>query len=418
MASHEEAILPSFGHSYQGQHVSGSGRVHLGDVNNSTPIFSGHNNQGFQVGSNTGNIHITLTGMLYFLYRLTKVKAKSALENPLHHLPYAAQAPFDSLPEAEFDAASRQHSPSCLENTRRNVLEQIEKWADGDGEKHIYWLKGMASTGKSTIALTVARRYAELRRLGASFFFSRGGGDLASAGKFAITIAAQLARTSPELKKRIDDAVASNRRILDLGLYSQWEKLVLGPLAQLGKNVFPAPIVIVVDALDECDSEEDDVSLLIQCLAAATAVESIRLRVFVTSRLEQPINLGFDQISQDAYKDFILHNIEQSIVDQDLMLFYKDKLTYTAKRFGLGNRIPSDETIQFLVRKSDRLFIHAATVCRFIHKGGQLASDRLSLLVAAGSAPTKPEKELDQMYTTILTHSLAVKLEQEEVARV
>ena len=276
----------------------------------------------------------------------------------------------------------------------------------------------MAGTGKSTIALTVARRYAKLRRLSASFFFSRGGGDLASARKFAITIAAQLARTSPELKKHIDDAVASNRRILDLGLYSQWEKLVLGPLAQLSKNVFPLPIVIVVDALDECDSEEDDVSLLIQCLAAATAVESIRLRVFVTSRPEQPINLGFNQISQDAHKDFILHDIEQSIVDQDLMLFYKDKLTYTAKRFGLGDHIHSDETIQFLVRKSDRLFIHAATVCRFIHDGGQLASDRLSLLVAAGSAPTKPEKELDQIYTTVLTHSLAVKLEQEEVARV
>jgi hypothetical protein len=96
-------------------------------VNNSTPIFSSHNNQGFQVGSNTSNIHITLTGMLYFLYRLTKVKAKSALENLLHHLPYAAQAPFDSLLEAEFDATSKQHSPSCFENTRRNVLEQIEK---------------------------------------------------------------------------------------------------------------------------------------------------------------------------------------------------------------------------------------------------------------------------------------------------
>ncbi|KAH8598490.1 WD40-repeat-containing domain protein [Bisporella sp. PMI_857] len=284
----------------------------------------------------------------------------------IHHSRDSPPEFFDSLLEAEFDAASRQHSPSCLENTRRNVLEQIEKWAYGDGKKHIYWLKGMAGTGKSTIALTVARRYAKLRRLGASFFFSRGGGDLASAGKFVITIAAQLARTSLELKKRIDDAVASNRRILDLGLYSQWEKLVLGPLAQLGKNVFPLPIVIVVDALDECDNKEDDVSLLIQCLAAATAVDNIRL----------------------------------------------------PKRFGLGDHIHSDETIQFLVRKSDRLFIHAATVCRFIHDGGQLASDRLSLLVAAGSAPTKPEKELDQMYTTVLTHSLAVKLEQEEVARV
>ena len=58
--------------------------------------------------------------------------------------------------------------------------------------------------------------------------------------------------------------------------------------------MFLLSIVIVVDVLDECNSKEDDVSLLIQCLAAATAVESIWLHVFVTSRLKQPINLGFD----------------------------------------------------------------------------------------------------------------------------
>jgi hypothetical protein len=293
------------------------------------------------------------------------------------------------------------------------VLEQIEKWADSDGEKRIYWLKGMAGTGKSTIALTIARKYDKLRRLGASFFFSRGGGDLASVGKFATTIAAQLASTSPELRKTIDDAIASNHRIRDLGLYDQWEKLVLGPLAQLGKAVYSLPIIIVLDALDECNSE-DDVSLLVQCLAATTSVESVQLRIFVTSRPDQPINIGFDSISRDTHRDFILHDIEQSIVDEDLMLFYKYKLTHTAKRFGLDDRIPSNETIRFLVRKSDRLFIHAATVCRFIHQGGQLANDRLSLLVAAGSAPTRPEKELDQMYTTVLAYSLTMQLDPEE----
>ncbi|KAL5327994.1 hypothetical protein ACEPPN_005700 [Leptodophora sp. 'Broadleaf-Isolate-01'] len=343
----------------------------------------------------------------------------SSVTGPLHNHHSRDSPPvlLDSISDAAFNAASKQHSPSCLENTRRNLLEQVETWADSNGEKRIYWLKGMAGTGKSTIALTVARKYAKFRRLGASFFFSRGGGDLASARKFVTTIAAQLASTSPELKKRIDDAVASNNRIRDLGLYDQWEKLVLGPMAKLGKDQFPLPVVIVVDALDECDSE-DDISLLIQCLAATTTVESVELRVFVTSRPDQPINLGFDGITRDAHRDFILHDIEQSIVDQDLELFYKDKLTHTARRFGLDRRIMSDETIRVLVQKSGRLFIHAATVCRFIHDGRQLASDRLSLLVAAGSAPTNPEKELDQMYTTVLTHSLAVKLEQEEVARV
>jgi hypothetical protein len=210
--------------------------------------------------------------------------------------------------------------PLCLPNTRRDVLAQIRKWANGDGERRIYWLKGMAGTGKTTIALTVAREYYDNRRLGASFFFSRGGGDLASVRKFAPRIAGQLAEISPELRRRIDNAVASSRRIHDLGLYDQWEKLVLQPVSQLSQNAFPLPLVIVVDALDECD-DEDDVRLLIQCLAAATTVENIQLRVFITSRPDQPIKLGFDGISREAHRDFILHDIEQSIVDHDLAVY-------------------------------------------------------------------------------------------------
>jgi hypothetical protein len=263
----------------------------------------------------------------------------------------------------------------------------------------------MAGTGKSTIALTVAREYYDNGRLGASFFFSRGGGDLASIRKFAPTIAGQLADISPELRRRIGDAVASSRRIHDFGLYDQWEKLILQPLSQLGQNAFRLPLVIVVDALDECD-DEDDVRLLIQCLAAATTVENIQLRVFITSRPDQPIKLGFDGISREAHQDFILHDIEQSIVDHDLAVYYEDKLADIARRFGLSENLVSEHTIQCLVRKSCGLFIHAATVCRFILDGGQLAGERLSLLIAAGSSPVKPEKELDQMYTTVLTYSL------------
>lgn len=280
----------------------------------------------------------------------------------------------------------------------------------------MYWLKGMAGTGKSTIALTIARECYNDRRLGASFFFSRDGGDLASVQKFAATIASQLREISPELRRRIDDAVASSRRVHDLGLYDQWEKLVLQPLSQLGQKTIPYPLVVVVDALDECNNE-DDVRLLIQCLAAATTIESIQLRVFVTSRPDQPINLGFDGISGEIHLDFILHDIEQSIVDHDLHMYYKDRLENIARGSGLSKSVISEPTIQCLVRKSDGLFIHAATVCRFIRDGGQLANERLSLLLDAGSSPIKPERELDQMYTTVLSYSLRGKFDHNESIR-
>ncbi|KAN0076415.1 WD40-repeat-containing domain protein, partial [Elaphomyces granulatus] len=323
------------------------------------------------------------------------------------------------LPDAAFNATSKQHVPLCLPDTRRDVLAQIRKWADGDGDgvRRIYWLKGMAGTGKSTIALTVAREYHDNGRLGASFFFSRGGGELASTRRFVATIAAQLAGISPELRRHISDAVVSNPHIQNLGLYDQWEKLILQPLLQLSRNTFSLPLVIVVDALDECDNE-DDASLLIQCFVAATTVEGIELRVFVTSRPDQPINLGFDNISGEAHRDFILHDIEQSIVDHDLTIYYKNKLAYITRKYRVGRCLQSDDNVKCLVEKSHGLFIHAATVCRFIHDGGQLANERLSLLIKAGSSPVKPEKELDQMYTTVLTYSLKAQLDLDETTRV
>ena len=57
----------------------------------------------------------------------------------------------------------------------------------------------------------MAREYYEQERLGASFFFSRGGGDTSHAGKSFISIAVQLADKSPSLKRHICEAIAEQR---------------------------------------------------------------------------------------------------------------------------------------------------------------------------------------------------------------
>ncbi len=174
-----------------------------------------------------------------------------------------------------------------------------------------------------------------------------------------------------EASPHIADAAAATQRIHGLGLYDQWEKLVLQPLAkltQLSKEAFPDPLAIVVDALDECDNN-DNVSLLIRCLAAAVAVEHVDLRIFVTSRPDQPISIGFGDISTDTHQDFILHDIEQSIVDQDLAVYYKHQLGQIARTSRLDAAFLSDDAIQTLVQKSCGFFIYAATVCRFVRAG-------------------------------------------------
>lgn len=75
---------------------------------------------------------------------------------------------------ASFDSSERQHEPYCLDDTRVDILRQIISWSAEPCQRTIFWLSGMAGTGKSTIARTITRSLAGQKRLAANFFFSRG----------------------------------------------------------------------------------------------------------------------------------------------------------------------------------------------------------------------------------------------------
>jgi len=62
----------------------------------------------------------------------------------------------------------------CLKGTRENVMNEVELWAEDVEKSHIFWLNGLAGTGKSTIAQTISERMFADGHLGASFFCSRG----------------------------------------------------------------------------------------------------------------------------------------------------------------------------------------------------------------------------------------------------
>ena len=122
---------------------------------------------------------------------------------------------------ANFDSPERQNEPYCLPDTRVDILCQIMEWSADPCQKTIFWLSGMAGTGKSTIARTIARNLTEQKRLAASFFFSRGQGDLSHTGKLFSTIARQFAATSRMLKHYICEAIVEHDNISRQSMRSQ-----------------------------------------------------------------------------------------------------------------------------------------------------------------------------------------------------
>ena len=278
----------------------------------------------------------------------------------LNSLPIAKDAPFN--------AYQRQHNPTCLPDTRVDLLQKIYAWADGRDSSCIFWLKGLAGTGKSTIANTVARRYFDQKHLGASFFFSRGGGDVGDAGKFVTSIAWQLAISIPSLVHHVYDALRKRRDIPGQSLRDQWQQLVLHPLSKLSENGRQSSYVLVVDALDECDND-NNIHIIIRLLAEARSLKTVQLRVFLTSRPEIPIRYGFRQLPDAEYADFVLHNISPSIVDHDISVFFKYNLKVIGEEHSLDACWPGEEIIRRLIQIADGLFIWAATACRFIREG-------------------------------------------------
>ncbi|PMD49976.1 WD40 repeat-like protein [Hyaloscypha bicolor E] len=337
-------------------------------------------------------------------------KNSSPRQDPtlLDRLPYAVESPFNSY--------AKQYEPICLPNTRVDLLKDIYIWATGQDERSIFWLNGLAGTGKSTVARTVARNFLNKNYLGASFFFSRGGGDVSHAGKFVTSIAVQLAISIPTLRQYVSHAVTEHNDIVNRSLRDQWHKLVLGPLSKLDGNGCQSLCVLVVDALDECDNE-NDIRTILHLLVEVRSLEGVRLRVFLTSRPEIPIRHGFCQIPDKGYQDFVLHNISPSIIDHDITIFLEYNLKFIRSERSLDASWPGEEAIRRLVQSASGLFIWAATACRFIREGKRHAARRLDTILRSGSSAgtvTAPEKHLNEIYTTILKHSVPSEYTDEE----
>jgi hypothetical protein len=141
----------------------------------------------------------------------------------------------------------------CLEGTRKDVIAKIMEWIDGGGDRRICWFSGPAGFGKSAIAQTVADRCAAANTLAASFFFSRGAGSRGRIAGLIPTLSYQLTLSVPDTKSSIQNVLRSDHTstIPNQSLEDQFQKLIVNPVRTLNKP-FPT-MIVVIDALDECD---------------------------------------------------------------------------------------------------------------------------------------------------------------------
>jgi hypothetical protein len=230
---------------------------------------------------------------------------------------------------------------------------------------------------------------------------------------------------SPSLRGHICQAIAKHCDIAQQSLRNQWEQLILQPLSMLESGQLQlSNLVLVIDALDECEREED-VRVILGLFAEAKTLNSAQLRIFITSRPEIHTGFGFYPIPKDIHQDFVLHKISQSIIQNNISIFIKHelanvkekhKLTNIRKEYTLPADWPGEQIIERLFQKADGLFIYAATACRFIGDLDWSPEDRLCLALrddtahGDGTAGQSPTRELDEMYSKVLNQQVKPEL--------
>ena len=288
----------------------------------------------------------------------------------------------------------------CLRGTRKDVLWQVECWLTDERDQRVFWLNGLAGTGKSTIAQTFAETSFADGNLGASFFCSRDFEDRRDIQNIFPTLAFQLAYRYSEFRKELLPVLRANPEIGRESLCSQLEKVIIGPF-----KATCIPTLVIIDALDECKDQEP-ASVILSVLSRY--VEQIpHVKFFITGRPEPRIRTGFRlELLRPITEVLKLHNVERSSVDADIKLFFETRLTEVAKtRSGCDftEGWPSSYDIDVLCKKSAGLFIYASTVVKFVTSPYGLPTERLTLIISLPESTAHEGKSgIDLLYTQVL----------------
>ena len=256
-------------------------------------------------------------------------------------------------------------------------------------------MNGLAGTGKSTIAKTVAKRLFADGRLGASFFCSRDFEDCRNLQLIFPTLATQLARRYPKFRSILVPLIQADPNIAYKSLYEQMEKLIVKPL-----NKSNISTVIVIDALDECEDEESASAILSVLGRLLSNIPKVKF--FVTGRPEPCISIRFRLPLLAKITDvFILHEVGLDQVNSDIHLFFKSKFKELAFRRRLGSW-PTEGQLDILCGRAAGLFIYAAATVKFVDTNSRSPRKQLDIILQSQRIGGQEGKTLDSLYMSIL----------------
>jgi hypothetical protein len=268
----------------------------------------------------------------------------------------------------------------------------------------IFWLAGLAGTGKSTIMKTLCQRINDDDRfLLASFFASRNSAERRDPYAILHTFAYELATTSELIRPHVLSSLRAPQDIMQERMHEQVGQLLAEPIQK--SQLHGRTIVFMIDALDECHKSAGvEGGPLIELLAQS--LQHLPVKVIVASRQEDTLTTMFHSLGPVSFR---LHEIGLAIVKADVRRVFNEGFEDIRRKRALSLEIgqwPSQSQLDKLVHLTGPFFIYAATVLKFVGSPRFLPEQQLNQILERGSAisldRSQPFLQIDELYLNVL----------------
>ncbi len=268
---------------------------------------------------------------------------------------------------------------------------------DHGWQTQLVLLTAVAGAGKSAIAHTIAHLCDQRGILLSSFFFREG--SVTDPEYLWSGVARSLAIKSKSYRQTLTSTLENDPSLATAAFEEQFKKLILEPLRH-GPPLADSPLIIVIDALDECD--EDASRILSELLRDSVPGLPRCLRFFVTSRPVRVIDDYFHS-SSSIHRIGIELSDDKNLQDCEAYIHSQVLKLKELPRMNTGNWLPDFE--QKLVMHAGGLFVWVSIVMEYLkNKSTDLVAALKDLLDLDASRDDVPaEEKLDALYTAILS---------------
>ncbi|KAF8336247.1 uncharacterized protein EI90DRAFT_3168326 [Cantharellus anzutake] len=288
----------------------------------------------------------------------------------------------------------------CLKDTRIDLIERIMAWCrtTEDSKNRVLLLTAVAGAGKTAVALSIAEECKRENISSSSFFFKAG--EQSRPDHLFSGMARSMATHDPAYRASLISTLQEDPALSTAPFATQFEKLVAEPL-RLRTSSSDRPMVIIIDALDECDTKS--FPRLADILRKAVPKLPPNIKFFLTSRQFDLVdrflspNYPIDRLTIDLSDDANMHDCAVYIRSQ----LYELRDVHPGLEDGIGEE---DTLVHSIRERAGSLFIWISTVFDYMKVSGSDAAKMLKKLLDEDLNRSKPSAEemMDRLYASIL----------------